>query len=315
MSKLLPKFRTRRGNMSRKAGDSPDFFFASSKSRTGRADEDTSTAFSASSEHVATLPLTGQLGVLDVAPRAGPDGLAVEGDDADAEQVLLEQLRLEHVLHLAHERLAQASDLLAREQQVESRVRDALAQRQHPAGDARKVAAELFHPSQHRLSRREAGDDEVQQAVVLVAPAAPVSRVLDVFVPADADLLCGPRQLPFGLLHDRFPPRGRDFSRVVVPRSLLFGCGGAVRPHPPTTLASCGIQRACAAAPWNQQPSSPSVTTRPSSGSRSSSSTAPSTSNLDVPADVFEAFLAADSKGSFFNSDIKNSYAFVPISR
>jgi len=35
---------------------------------------------------------------------------------------------------------------------------------------------------------------------------------------------------------------------------------------------------------------------------------------LDVPAEVFEAFLAADSKGSFFNSDIKNSYDFVRVS-
>ena len=34
---------------------------------------------------------------------------------------------------------------------------------------------------------------------------------------------------------------------------------------------------------------------------------------LEVPADVFEAFLAAASKGSFFNSDIKHSYDFVRV--
>ena len=36
---------------------------------------------------------------------------------------------------------------------------------------------------------------------------------------------------------------------------------------------------------------------------------------LEVPAEVFEAFLDADSKGSFFNSDIKHGYAFVRVSR
>jgi KTSC domain len=36
---------------------------------------------------------------------------------------------------------------------------------------------------------------------------------------------------------------------------------------------------------------------------------------LDVPAEVFEAFLAADSKGTFFNNDIKTSYDFARVSR
>lgn len=36
---------------------------------------------------------------------------------------------------------------------------------------------------------------------------------------------------------------------------------------------------------------------------------------VEVPAEVFDAFLAADSKGSFFNSDIKNSYDFVRVTR
>jgi hypothetical protein len=35
----------------------------------------------------------------------------------------------------------------------------------------------------------------------------------------------------------------------------------------------------------------------------------------DVPADVFEAFLAADSKGTFFNTDIKDGYEFVRVGR
>lgn len=35
---------------------------------------------------------------------------------------------------------------------------------------------------------------------------------------------------------------------------------------------------------------------------------------LDVPPDVFDAFVSADSKGVFFNATIKNSYDFVPVS-
>lgn len=35
---------------------------------------------------------------------------------------------------------------------------------------------------------------------------------------------------------------------------------------------------------------------------------------LEVPGEVFEAFIAADSKGTFFNSDIKPRYDFVGIS-
>jgi hypothetical protein len=36
---------------------------------------------------------------------------------------------------------------------------------------------------------------------------------------------------------------------------------------------------------------------------------------LDVPAEVFDALLAADSKGTFFNNDIKTSYDFARVSR
>lgn len=36
---------------------------------------------------------------------------------------------------------------------------------------------------------------------------------------------------------------------------------------------------------------------------------------LNVPNDVFEALRAADSKGTFFNATIKDSYAFVRVSR
>jgi hypothetical protein len=36
---------------------------------------------------------------------------------------------------------------------------------------------------------------------------------------------------------------------------------------------------------------------------------------LNVPNDVFQAFRTADSKGTFFNARIKDSYAFVRVSR
>lgn len=35
----------------------------------------------------------------------------------------------------------------------------------------------------------------------------------------------------------------------------------------------------------------------------------------DVPSDVFEAFLAAPSKGAFFNEAIKDTYDFVRVGR
>lgn len=34
---------------------------------------------------------------------------------------------------------------------------------------------------------------------------------------------------------------------------------------------------------------------------------------LDVPADVFDAFLAAESKGTFFNQSVKDHYSFRRI--
>jgi len=36
---------------------------------------------------------------------------------------------------------------------------------------------------------------------------------------------------------------------------------------------------------------------------------------LDVPEPVFEAFMATESKGSFFNEEIKNHYAFRRVRR
>lgn len=36
---------------------------------------------------------------------------------------------------------------------------------------------------------------------------------------------------------------------------------------------------------------------------------------LDVPADVFEAFLAAASKGTYFNDAIKNCFSYQRVSR
>lgn len=36
---------------------------------------------------------------------------------------------------------------------------------------------------------------------------------------------------------------------------------------------------------------------------------------LDVPAHVFEAFLAAESKGTFFNRAVKDSYLYQRVSR
>jgi KTSC domain-containing protein len=36
---------------------------------------------------------------------------------------------------------------------------------------------------------------------------------------------------------------------------------------------------------------------------------------LHVPPDVFDAFVAADSKGVFFNATIKNSYAVLHVNR
>ena len=35
---------------------------------------------------------------------------------------------------------------------------------------------------------------------------------------------------------------------------------------------------------------------------------------LNVPADVFEALLSADSKGTFLNTTIKNTYPFMRVS-
>jgi hypothetical protein len=36
---------------------------------------------------------------------------------------------------------------------------------------------------------------------------------------------------------------------------------------------------------------------------------------LDVPTEVFEAFLAAESKGTFFNSTVKNCYSYRRVVR
>jgi hypothetical protein len=36
---------------------------------------------------------------------------------------------------------------------------------------------------------------------------------------------------------------------------------------------------------------------------------------LDVPADVFDAFIAADSKGTFFNRAVKDCYSHQRVSR
>jgi KTSC domain len=33
---------------------------------------------------------------------------------------------------------------------------------------------------------------------------------------------------------------------------------------------------------------------------------------LEVPPEVYDAFLAADSKGEFFNEEIRDQYSFVP---
>lgn len=36
---------------------------------------------------------------------------------------------------------------------------------------------------------------------------------------------------------------------------------------------------------------------------------------LDVPAEVFEAFLAAESKGTFFNHAVKDHYSYQRVSK
>lgn len=36
---------------------------------------------------------------------------------------------------------------------------------------------------------------------------------------------------------------------------------------------------------------------------------------LDVPTNVFEAFMAAESKGTFFNQAVKNTYSYQRVSR
>ena len=36
---------------------------------------------------------------------------------------------------------------------------------------------------------------------------------------------------------------------------------------------------------------------------------------LDVPVDVFESFVAADSKGTFFNHAVKDCYSYQRVSR